>query len=140
MKKMRITCNDSTNQNPMISVKAIAGIPNSDFKVEPDMFDVNEVLIGEKEVLKSTITNIDTTESELQIVDNPFPDIIKVDIDKKVLKPDESTEVAFTVDTEAFGLGKMGKSVTFQAKNKYGSRFTIPIEIKVVNKLSEARD
>jgi len=127
-KDIKIDTNDKLNPYMDIRFKSNINNPLMPFEFTPYQADFKNLPIGKSETFKITITNNDTTLSELIIVDQPDKNFVKVGLDKAALKPGESTTIKFTT-SEKIAAGSYVSSVTIEAKNKPNSRFSIPISL-----------
>jgi hypothetical protein len=107
--------------------RAIVNDPKQKLEYSPLAADFETVPVGKKSKAIINLTNSDSTESKLVIVDSPPDDFIKTNIEKTKLKPEASTKIEFTLSKKA-PVGPISSSLTLEAENKPDSRITIPIK------------
>ncbi len=84
-----------------------------------------------KKEIKLTLKNTDVKPHQLEIIDKPDEDFIKIDIDDKKLNSGDSTEVVFEI-TDKMDVGMFLTGLTIQGVGDSDSRITIPIQGEVV--------
>ncbi|MCP4634519.1 MAG: hypothetical protein GY855_16445 [candidate division Zixibacteria bacterium] len=130
-KSLGIVCNDSTHSGPKINVKATPNKKLIGIEREPDRVEYQQVLTNRKALKTVKVMNTGATDAELVIISNPNPELISVKIYNPLLKQNQSTDVQFEMFQQD-EVGEIISSVTFEFKNRYETRFTIPIDGEIV--------
>ncbi|MCP4581265.1 MAG: DUF1573 domain-containing protein [candidate division Zixibacteria bacterium] len=125
-KAIKIECNDSVNPYMDIRFKALINNPLLTLEYTPLQADFKTIPVGASKTFTISITNVDSSESRLVLIDKPAKEFIKTKLKKDKIKPGETAEIEFTIakDLEP---GPYLSSVTFEADGKDNSRITIPI-------------
>jgi len=124
---LKVNCNDSLNPFIELRFRAIVNDPRQKLETTPLMVDFGTVPVGKKKKATINLTNTDSTEAKLVVVENPASDLIKTKIKKTKLKPGDSTKIEFTLSKKV-PAGTIASSLTLEAEGKPGSRITIPIK------------
>jgi hypothetical protein len=125
-KGIAVQTNDALN--PYMDIRFTANINNPLQNLETNPLEANfqTVPVGKSRTISVKLTNIDSTESKLVIVEKPSGEFIKTQLAKKKLKPGASTEIKFTL-AKNIPAGPFVSSLTIEAQEKADSRITIPI-------------
>lgn len=110
-----------------LRIRATVNDPKQKLEQSPLAADFGTVPVGKKSKITVNLTNLDSTESKLIIVDSPPSDVIKTKIKKTKLKPQASTKIEFTLSKKT-PAGPISSSLTLEAENKPALRITIPIK------------
>lgn len=129
-KAIKLETNDKLNPYMDIRFKSTINDPQLKFNFIPFEADYKTVPAGKAETFKITITNTDSTKSNLEIVDLPLESFIKAKLSKSSLKPEESVTLTFTLQKD-IEPGEYLSSITLEDTNKKHSRFSIPITVKI---------
>jgi hypothetical protein len=104
----------ATINNPLLTI-----VPS------PTEADFGSIRIGAPSQLKITISNDDKNKADLAIVEESAPSMVKPSLTKSSISPKGTTELVLDLlpQTKA---GVITESITLEAGNIAGSRFTIP--------------
>ncbi|MBD3232905.1 MAG: DUF1573 domain-containing protein [candidate division Zixibacteria bacterium] len=133
-KRAFFDCNDPADPRHEVRVILhVDSLNNTLLKYSPIVADFGEVSSGEKAELKLTLTNDDSTASEVVIVSPSLPKYVKETvIAKPKLAPGESTTITMSLHP-AIPRGEFLSSLTLEAKDKPNSRISISVKGKVGN-------
>jgi hypothetical protein len=104
----------ATINNPLLTI-----VPS------PTEADFGTVKIGVPAQLKITITNDDKSNADLTIVEESYPSAVKASLSKTSIAPKGTTELVLDLLPQSQAKS-MTQSLTLEARNLPGSRFTIP--------------
>ena len=138
-KSIKVECNDSVNPYLDLRFKAVINNPLQILEYSPLQADFKDVPVGKKGKVEMNLTNIDTSESKIKIIEKPASEFIKTDLKKEELDPGATTQIELTLqdDVEA---GTFLSSLTIEAEDKPDSRITIPISGTVGTSTAEVGD
>jgi len=130
-KAIKVECNDPVNPFLDLRFKATINNPLQILEYSPLQVNFENVPEGKNSKVIINITNIDSTESQILIIEKPSSDFIETELKKDSLKPDNTTEIEFVL-LRNLEKGEFLTSISLEAKDKPGSRITIPINGNVV--------
>jgi len=125
-KSIKIECNDPVNPYLDLRFKAVINNPLQILEYSPLQADFQNVRAGTQSKATISLTNVDTTESKLIIVEKPSASFIKTQLKDDTIKPEATTEIEFIL-TDNLEPGQFLTSISIEAEKKPGSRITIPI-------------
>ena len=125
-KSIKVETNDSLNPYLELRFKAVINNPLQILEYSPLKVDFENTPPGTQRQFSIMLTNVDTTESEVVIVEKPDDQFIQTQVMKSKLGPDDSTELVFTL-SKGLEPGPFITSVSIETKDKPNSRITIPI-------------
>jgi hypothetical protein len=131
-KSIKIETNDKLNPYMEIRFKATINDPLFSLEYMPFEADFKAVAKGKSETFKISITNKDTTVTNLEIVDKPQESFIKTELDQESLQPGDSAKLTFIL-MDDIKPGEYLSSVTLEDKDKKHSRFSIPITVTITD-------
>ncbi len=97
----------------------------------PTAADFGNVKAGASAQVKIIITNTDKAKANLAIVEESAPTIVKATLAKTTLTPEGTTELVLDLVPQAKP-GEINQSITLEAGNITGSRFTIPWKAVII--------
>jgi hypothetical protein len=104
---------------------AIINNPLQTILPTPAEADFGNVKVGTAAQVKITITNSDKTKADLTIVEESAASMVKAKLIKTTLAPEEATELVLDLAPQTKA-GEINQSITLEARQLPGSRFTIP--------------
>lgn len=125
-KSLKIECNDPVNPYLDLRFKAVINNPLQIMEYSPLQVDFQNVPAGTKGKATINLTNVDTTESKIIIIEKPSVSFIKTELENNILKPEATTEMIFIL-ADNLEPGPFLTSISIEIENKPGSRITIPI-------------
>lgn len=129
-KSINVETNDKLNPYMDIRFKSTINDPLLTFDFIPFQADFKDVPSGKVGKFKISITNKDSLESNLIIVDKPAESFIKTKLSKNTLEPGGTATLEFVL-SDKIAPGEYLSSISLEAEGKKHSRFTIPISLNV---------
>ena len=131
-----MTCSDSLMQYFFLEFTCVIDDPKQILRYEPLLANFDSVNVGEKKEITLSLTNTDSTASEIKIIEEPDKDKIKTQIKSAKLGPGESTKLTFEL-SKKIEAGPLLSGITLEVKDKLSSRITIPISATVLGDSAE---
>ncbi len=125
-KSIKIECNDSLNPYMDLRFRATINNPLLTLEYEPLQADFKTIPIGATPKITINLTNTDSTESDIVLVDKPSDKFVKTQLKNDKLKPGETATLEFTL-VNNLEAGPYLTSITIEAEGKDNTRITIPI-------------
>jgi len=125
-KSIKIECNDALSPYLDLRFRATINNPLLTLEYAPLQVDFQTVPVGESKEFAVNITNTDSTESMITLIDVPSENFIKTELSNDKLKPGQTTVLEFTLANDLVP-GPYLTSITVEAEGKHDSRISIPI-------------
>jgi hypothetical protein len=136
---VRVYSNDSSNPTTQLKISARTNDPDIKLQLEPLQPSLGEILQGKEGKLTVELMNTDSTTIRLAMVSEPSKEYVKsYRIADNTLNPEESTAIDFDLNRD-IPVGEFSTTMTLEIKGHPDIRFSIPVEGKVVDKLSQAK-
>jgi len=129
-KSINVETNDRLNPYLEIRFKATINNPLLRLSYSPLQADFKTVAEGQSKSFTIDITNTDSTDSKLILIDKPSADYIATKLARSDLKPNETTTLKLTLKKD-LEPGPYLSAVTLEAEGKYDSRITIPVSATI---------
>jgi hypothetical protein len=125
-KSIKIECNDALSPYLDLRFKATINNPLQTLEYSPLMADFQTVPTGKKSTIRINLTNIDSTQTRINIIEKPASEFIKTTLKNDNLAPGATTQIELTLISDVEP-GTFLSSITLEAEGKSNSRITIPI-------------
>jgi len=125
-KSIKIECNDALSPYMDLRFRATINNPLLSLEYAPLQADFKTVPVGKTAKIMINLTNTDSTESTIILVDKPSAEFIKTQLKNSKLKPGATTILEFSL-ADNLDSGQYLTSITIEAEKKHESRITIPI-------------
>jgi hypothetical protein len=130
-KQIYIDSSDPIRPYLRISFSAIINNPLQTILPTPNEVDFGNVKLGAPAELKVIIKNNDTKKADLAIIDQSAPAVVNVQLVKTSLSPKGTTVLVLKLVPQN-QIGELTNSITLEARQLPGSRFTIPWKAVIV--------
>jgi hypothetical protein len=130
-KQIYVDSSDPIKPYLKVSFSAIINNPLLTIMPSPAEADFGNIAIGKPAQLKIVITNGDNKIADLAIIEESAPTLVKATLAKTSIPPKGTAELVLDLMPQAKA-GELANSITLEAGNITGSRFTIPWKAVIV--------
>jgi uncharacterized cupredoxin-like copper-binding protein len=124
-KGVQITSNDPTKPFQDLQFTARVGEANSLVKLDPEEVRFDTILDKKRVEQKVSLENISEEKLSVELIDEPSG-FVKLDLDKRTLKPGEKTEIVLSLRKDA-PEGNFRTCFTLNFQNSKTARVTVPV-------------
>jgi hypothetical protein len=125
-KSIKIECNDALSPYLDLRFRATINNPLLTLEYTPLQVDFQTVAKGETKEFTVNITNTDSTESMITLIDIPSENFIITQLSNNKLKPGQTAFLKFSL-VKNLEPGPYQTSITVEAEGKHDARISIPI-------------
>jgi len=125
-KSIKIECNDALSPYLDLRFRATINNPLLTLEYSPLQVDFQTVPEGETKEFTVNITNLDSTESTITLIDLPSDKFIKTNLNNDKLEPGQTAILKFSLAKD-LAPGPYQTSITVEAEGKHDARISIPI-------------